>query len=115
MFPSLSSNCIPFDGVHKKPFSFSFLLVVSEVPTTHPMLLTLIAELSPPPSVPRSAIPPDCVQENACLCPLAIGACPTTVPASLIAKASVPAPPRFCIPPACVQTKPSVLRLPFGK
>src|SRR5450631_1142543 len=106
---------MPPDGVHKNPCGSPSPEVVSEVPTIHPLLLMLRAELSPPPSVPKSLTPPLCVQEKACRYPLAKGDCPTTVPESLTAYARVPVGPRFNSPPACVQRKPSVLRLPLGK
>src|ERR1700687_4588727 len=108
-------SCIPPDGVHKNPCRRPSPEVVREVPTIHPRLLMLRAELCPPPKSPRSLIPPVCVQEKAWLYPLATGDRPTTVPASLTAYARVPAGPRFWRPPAGVQTKPSVLRLPLGK
>src|SRR5258708_19786866 len=106
---------MPPDGVHKNPCRIPVPELVREVPTIHPRLLMLRAELCPPPREPRSRIPPLCVQEKACPLPLAAGACPTTVAASLTANATVPAEPRFCRPPSPVQMKPSVLWLPFGK
>src|SRR3981081_1797465 len=107
-------SCMPPDGVHKKPRRSPFPELVSEVPTIHPRLLMLRAELCPPPRVPKSLIPPACVQEKACRFPFASGDCPTTVPESLTAYARVPAKPRLWRPPASVQMKPSVLLLPFG-
>src|ERR1019366_2125120 len=100
---------MPPDGVHKNPCRSPFPELVREVPTIHPLLLMLRAELVPPPSVPRSLIPPVCVQEKACRYALATGDCPTTVPESLTSNARVPTGPRFWRPPACVQRKPSVL------
>src|ERR1700687_176733 len=106
---------MPPDGVYKKPRRRPSPELVREDPTIHPRPVIPERELYPPPSVPRSLIPPVCVQEKACSYPLATGDTPTTVPESLTSYARVPAEPRFWIPPACVQMKPSVLRLPFGK
>src|ERR1700693_1109150 len=112
---STRKSCMPPDGVYMKPRRRPSPELVREDPTIHPRLLILRAELYPPPSVPRSLIPPVCVQEKACSYSLATGDCPTTVPESFTSYARVPAEPRFWRPPACVQMKPSVLWLPLGK
>src|SRR5260370_7404802 len=98
---------MPPDGVHKKPCRVPVPELVREAPTIHPRLLMLRAELCPPPRVPRSLIPPVCVQEKACRFPFASRDCPTTVPAPSTASPQPPAHPNPSIPPPSSHLQPT--------
>src|SRR5207248_4104312 len=62
-------------------------------PTTWPRPFTSAAVLPPPPSVPRSTIPPDWVHEKAWKPERAVVLLPTTCPLSFTAVAKLKVPP----------------------
>src|SRR5579872_491658 len=89
--PTLTIDCMPPCGVHKKAALDASSR--KDPPVTCPNSLIPVAQLSPPGKVPKSCIPPVRVQRNACCCPVVVSPQPTTCPEELMPEAKLKLPP----------------------